>query len=93
MRARECESTPGRIWSIISTTLTFTPHMSARATAASSPIKPPPTMTASVTLPSWQAARMAPAASRRVRERTFLRSLPSTGGMRGLAPVASTSLS
>ena len=48
MRAREWESTPGRIWSIISTTLTLTPHMSARATAASRPMKPPPTITASL---------------------------------------------
>ena len=93
MRAREWESTPGRIWSIISTTLTLTPHMSARATAASRPMKPPPTITASLTLPSWQAVRIASAASRRVSESTFLRSLPSTGGTRGLAPVASTSLS
>ena len=85
--------TPGRIWSNSSMTVTSRPHMSAKATAISRPMKPEPMMATDPTPPAATDFLMASAASRLSTVCTPGRSMPAMGSLRGLLPVAMTSLS
>ncbi len=93
MRVRVEDRNPGMSRSVSSTTVTPMPHMSARATAISRPMNPPPTITALLTVPAATELRMNSASSRLVAAVTPARSSPSTGGRLARLPSASTSLS
>ena len=78
--------------SIFSTMVTFAPR-SARFSAISSPMKPPPTTVAEAGRCSSTNSRMKSASSTVRRVKMFFPSMPGSGGTTGRAPGESTSLS
>ena len=82
----------GRTWGAKSITVVLTP-LTARFSATSRPMKPPPATTARLISPASTAARRAMASSGVRMTNTFFRSSPWADGMKGDAPVAITSLS
>ena len=82
----------GSTWGAKSITVVFTP-LAARFYATSRPMKPPPATTARLISPASRASRRAMASSGVRMTNTFFRSRPWTGGIKGDAPVAMTSLS
>ena len=81
-----------RIWSDSSTSIVFNPAW-IKFSAISTPINPPPTTTAFLASPLRKISFIPSPSLRVLTVKIFLLLIPVIGGITGVAPVASTSLS